>query len=473
MRRALGIAGSLVCGGVATLSGCVGPVDEDAGLAASAVAAPFGPDLGERAARLVELALDEGRAHELLRSLCETAPARLSGSANAARAVDWGLAAMREVGLSNVRTEPVLVPHWERGAPESCEILGEDGVVVGSYRILALGGSIATPPGGIEAEVVRMRGFEELTERSEDLSGRIVFFDAPMPRALANTFAAYGQAVPQRTRGAAEAGRFGGVLALVRSMTTAIDGFPHTGSLAYGDGVERVPGAAISTLDAEDLAQRLENGPVRLRVRMSCRNLPDAEGANVVGEIPGTDLADEIVTVGGHLDSWDVGQGAHDDGSGCIHALEAARLILAAGLRPRRTIRVVFFANEENGLRGALAHAELHASERHHAAIESDRGGFAPLGFTTTARGAGMDALRPVAEALAPFHMGALLPGGGGADIGPLREHGAELFGLVTIAQRYFDYHHSAQDRVENVDPRELALGAAAVAHLAAALAGA
>ena len=473
MRGVLYVAGALALGASLACGGCVGPAEEATGEAVTADSLPFGPDLDGRAARLVELALDEGRAHEMLRSLCETAPARLSGSANADRAVEWGLAAMREVGLSNVRTEPVLVPHWERGPAETCEIVGEAGTVAGTYSILALGGSIATPPGGIEAEVVRVRGFDELEERSADLAGRIVFFDAPMPRALANTFAAYGQAVPQRTRGAAEAGRFGGVFALVRSMTTAVDGYPHTGSMIYGDDVERVPAAAISTLDAEDLAARLENGPVRLRVRMSCRNLPDAPGANVVGEIPGTDLAHEIVTIGGHLDSWDVGQGAHDDGSGCIHALEAARLILAAGLKPRRTIRVVFFANEENGLRGALAHAELHAGERHHAAIESDRGGFAPLGFTTTARGDAMDALRPITAALAPFHMGALLPGGGGADIGPLRQHGAELFGLVTIAQRYFDYHHSEQDTVDNVDPRELALGAAAVAHLAAALAGA
>lgn len=468
MRAATASAWLIAC------ASCAGPGAVDDGIdAASIETAEVRADLDARAAKLVELALESGSAHELLRSLCETAPARLSGSANAARAVDWGVEAMRAVGLSNVRTEPVLVPHWERGEPEACELLDDSGAVVGRYRVLALGGSIATPPGGIEAEVVRVRGFDELEERSADLAGRIVFFDAPMPRALANTFAAYGQAVPQRTRGAAEAGRYGGVLALVRSMTTAVDGYPHTGSMIYGDDVERVPAAAISTLDAEDLAARLEDGPVRLRVRMSCRNLPDAPGANVVGEIPGTDLADEIVTIGGHLDSWDVGQGAHDDGSGCIHALEAARLILAAGLQPRRTIRVVFFANEENGLRGALAHAELHAGESHHAAIESDRGGFAPLGFTTTARGDAMEALRPITAALAPFHMGALLPGGGGADIGPLAAHGAELFGLVTIAQRYFDFHHSEQDRVENVDPRELALGAAAVAHLAAALAGA
>ncbi len=467
VQTALGLAG------LVSLAGCVGTSDaEPVEPAPAAADSAFGPDLDARAAQFVELALDEGQAHAMLRSLCETAPARLSGSPNAARAVEWGLTTMREIGLSNVRAEPVRVPHWERGTPETCELVGDDGAVLGAYRILALGGSIATPPGGVEAEVVRVRGFEELETRADELAGRIVFFDAPMPRALANTFAAYGRAVPQRTRGAAEAGRFGGVLALVRSMTTAIDGFPHTGSMAYGDDVERVPAAAISTLDAEDLAARLEDGPVRLRVRMSCRNLPDADGANVTGEIPGTDLADEIVTVGGHLDSWDVGQGAHDDGAGCIHALEAARLILAAGLRPRRTIRIVLFANEENGLRGALAHAELHGEERHHAAIESDRGGFAPLGFTTSARGDAMEALRPVAAALAPFHMGALLPGGGGADIGPLAKHGATLFGLVTIAQRYFDFHHSDQDRVENVDPRELALGAAAVAHLAAALAG-
>jgi hypothetical protein len=447
-------------------SGAAGPPGPDAALGAAQA-------LAAQARTLVGLALDEGESMALLRALCSVAPGRLSGSESAARAVDWGLETMRRIGLTAVRAEPVLVPHWERGAAESCARLAPDGSIAEPLDILALGGSIATPAGGIEAEVIRVRSFDELRARAAEARGRIVFFDAPMPRALASTFAAYGQAVPQRTSGASEAARAGGVFALVRSMTTARDDHPHTGSVVYATDAPRVPTAAISTLDADALAARLAAGEaVRLRIALHCRSLPDAESANVVGEIRGSDLAEQIVTIGGHLDSWDVGEGAHDDGAGCVHALEAARLILGAGLQPRRTIRVVLFMNEENGLRGAVAYAEAHAGEVHFAAIESDRGGFAPLGFTTTARGRELERFRPAADALDPYGMGAMLPGGGGADIGPLAAHGAVLFGLATIAHRYFDYHHSALDRVENVNERELALGAAAVAQLAAALAG-
>ena len=432
---------------------------------------PVATALGARARTLVGLALD-GRAYAMLQDLCRTAPARLSGSADAARAVDWGLATMRSIGLENVRAEPVLVPHWVRGAPEVCSRLDAEGDVAEALDVLALGGSIATPDGGIEADVIRVRSFEELRARADEARGKIVLFDRPMPRAFANTFVAYGDAVPQRTSGASEAARVGAVFALVRSMTTRIDDTPHTGAMHYEDGVARVPTAAISTLDAEGLAARIARGEVvRLRIEMHCETLADTESANVVGEIVGSELPDEIVVAGGHLDSWDVGQGAHDDGAGCVHSLEAARLLIEAGIRPRRTVRVVLFMNEENGLRGGNAYAERHASEHQIAAIESDRGGLMPSGFTTSARGDAFDGLKPVAAELAPFDMGALLPGGGGADIGPLAAHGVELFGLATISHRYFDYHHSANDVIENVNERELALGAAATAYLISALA--
>lgn len=424
-----------------------------------------------RAQAYVEAAL-EGRAFAMLRELCEVAPARLSGSANGQKAVEWGLATMRAIGLSNVRAEPVMVPHWVRGEPERCELLGEDDAVVEDLQVLALGGSEATPPGGVVAELVMVRSFEELAARGEEARGKIVFFNRPMPRIFANTFRAYGQAVPQRTSGAVEASRVGAVFALVRSMTTRIDDHPHTGAMVYQDGVPRIPSAAISTLDAESLAARIERGErVRLRIALHCATLPDVESANVVGEVPGGDLAHEIVTVGGHLDSWDAGQGAQDDGAGIAHTLEAARILVASGLRPRRTLRFVLFANEENGLRGGHAYRAAHAHESHFAAIESDAGADVPLGFGTTAKGARFAALREPLHALEPFGMGALTPGGGGADIGPLAELGAELFGLTVISHRYFDYHHSALDHIDSVNERALALGAAAVAWLAATLA--
>jgi len=429
------------------------------------------PALDERARTLVEGAL-EGEAYAMLRELTATAPARLTGSANAQRAVEWGLATMRRIGLSNVRAEPVMVPHWVRGSAERCELLGDDGATLEDLQILALGGSDATQDGGVEADVIMVRSFEELQQRADEARGRIVFFNRPMPRILASTFRAYGQAVPQRANGAIETGKVGGVFALVRSMTTRIDDNPHTGAMNYAVGVPRVPSAAISTLDAEALAARIARGErVRLRIAIHCATFPDVESANVVGELVGSELPEQIVTVGGHLDSWDVGEGAQDDGAGIVHTLEAARLLRASGMTPRRTIRFVLFMNEENGLRGAHAYRDAHRTEHHHAAFESDAGGDVPLGFGTTARNARFDVLRAAMRALEPWGAAALTPGGGGADIGPLAEHGAELFGLTVISHRYFDYHHSVLDSFESVNERALALGAGVLAYLVSVVA--
>lgn len=420
---------------------------------------------------LVEAALD-GEAYAMLADLVRVAPARLTGSANAARAVEWGIRTMERIGLENVRAEPVMVPCWVRGERERCVRLATAGDGDEELQILALGGSEPTPADGITAEVMMVRSFDELHERAAEARGRIVFFNRPMPRILASTFRAYGQAVPQRSSGAIETGGVGGVFALVRSMTTRIDDNPHTGAMQYREGVPRVPSAAISTLDADGLAQRITSGEVvRLRITMSCETRPDVESANVVGEIVGSELPDEIVLVGGHLDSWDAGQGAQDDGAGIAHTLEAARLLREHAGRPRRTIRFVLFMNEENGLRGALGYRDAHANERHVAAIETDAGADVPLGFGTTASGERFEALDALLAALEPYGMGALTPGGGGADIGPLRESGCELFGLSVISHRYFDYHHSALDTLESVNERALALGAGALAFFAHALA--
>jgi Zn-dependent M28 family amino/carboxypeptidase len=299
-----------------------------------------------------------------------------------------------------------------------------------------------------------------------------VFFNRPMPRALSRTFQAYGEAVPQRTNGAVEAAKAGAVAALVRSVTTSIDEFPHTGAMEYQDGVPMVPAAAVATEDAEALAAMLREGPVRVRLALGCETRGDVTSANVVGELVGRELPDEVVVIGGHLDAWDLGQGAHDDGAGCAHVLEAMRLLRACGIAPRRTIRAVLFMNEENGLRGGRAYARAHAAERCVAAIETDNGGASPQGFSTSLRGDDADLLRPLFLPLSEFGAGAFVAGGGGgADVGPLGQQGVPLFGLITDGQRYFDYHHSAQDTLDKVNERELALGAAALAYAASVLA--
>ncbi len=415
---------------------------------------------------LLAEALPRCLAYEALRELCAVAPHRLAGSEGAARAVEWGADAMRRAGLENVRLEPVLVPRWERGAREELLVIEPATHSGERLAILALGGSVATPPEGLEAEVLGVTSFEELRERAGEAAGKIVFFQRPMDPALLEPFAAYGGAVNQRGRGASEAGRAGGVAALVRSMTLSLDDEPHTGALLYEEGVERVPAAALSTLAAERVGEWLRAGErVRLRLALDCRTLEDVPSHNVVGELAGGERPEEVVLLGAHLDAWDVGQGAHDDGAGCAHLIEAGRMLTryaAEHGRPRRTIRFVLFMNEENGLRGALAYRDTHAAElgRHVLAVESDRGGFLPLGWAADASGEALEALRELFGARE-------ISAGGGADISVLAEHGVPLAGLVPDPQRYFDYHHSQKDVLEAVHPRELEFGAAWLAALA------
>jgi hypothetical protein len=422
--------------------------------------------LAEHARVLFRAALEDGRARSTLAALVAEAPHRLSGSEGAARAVAWAERELRSYGLDAVRLEPVQVPRWVRGEAQARIAGGEP------LAVLALGGSVATPAEGLEAEVVMVRTHEELVALGDAARGKIVFFNRPMPRALVNTFQAYGEAVPQRTSGAIAAGRAGAVAALVRSVTTALHDHPHTGAMHYADDVPRVPAAALSTLAAERLAARVRAGPVRVWLRLACETLPDVESANVVAELRGTESPDEIVLIGAHLDAWDVGQGAHDDGAGCAHVLEAMRLLRACGIRPRRTIRAVLFMNEENGLRGARAYAAAHAGDRHVIAIETDRGGAAPRGFGTDADGELRARLQQLLEVLRPYGCGLLVPGdGGGADIAVLKPQGVPLCGLLVAPHRYFDFHHSALDVVDTIHATELALGAAALGWFAAALA--
>jgi Zn-dependent M28 family amino/carboxypeptidase len=361
-----------------------------------------------------------------------------------------------------------MVPRWVRGAVEEARIKGSKSPL----SICALGGSIGTPSKGITAQVVEVKSFEELHALGDKAKGKIIFFNRPMDRSKITTFEAYGGAVNQRGSGAIEAAKAGGVAALVRSMTTALDDVPHTGGMRYVDSINKVPAAAVSTVGAERLSGLLGRGQVTLTLKLSCATMPDVESANVVGELTGTEKPEEVIVIGGHLDSWDKGQGAHDDGAGCAHVLEALRLLKEAGLAPKRTIRVVGFMNEENGLKGGIAYAARpRPGEKHIAALETDAGGFSPRGFGVQADSLVFDKIAKWSYLFEPIDADRIRRGGGGADISELGKLGVPMIGLRVDGQRYFDYHHSAKDTIDKVNERELELGAASIAALVYVLA--
>jgi len=410
--------------------------------------------------------LESYKAYEMLYELCTTIGPRLSGSPNAEKAVAWGKKKMEDLGFDRVWLEPVMVPRWVRGPVEEAAIVKTSSRRRIPLNICALGGSIATPTQGITAEVVEVKSFDELRALGEQAKGKIIFFNRPMDRTLYSTGQAYGRAVNQRTQGAIEAAQAGGVAALVRSMTTRLDDVPHTGAMHYVDTIPKVPAAAISTLGANMLSDMLKKEPhLKLYMKLTCETLPDVESANVIGEIVGSEYANEVVVVGGHFDSWDKGQGAHDDGAGCMQAVEAVRIIKDLGLKPKRTIRAVLFMNEENGVRGGQAYAEKQRpGEVHIAAIESDAGGFTPRGFGVTTDSIRFEKIAQWAPVLEVIDAGRITRGGGGVDIDPLRRKGVPVMGLRVDGHRYFDYHHSDSDTIDKVNERELELGAIAMA---------
>jgi len=419
---------------------------------------------------LIREALANGQAYTKLVSLCETAPHRLSGSPGAAAAVEWVRNALVADGMENVRLDPCMVRHWVRGDVEELVVVAPPELAGESFPILALGGSVGTGELGVTAELVEVTSWEQLDRLGGAVAGKFVFFNRPMDASLISTGAAYGGAVDQRGRGASAAARLGGVGAIVRSMTTRLDDFPHTGAMGYAEGVPKVPTAAVSTLGAERLSLLLRSGAkVSVRLRLDCRTLPDAPSANVLGELVGSELPDEVVVIGGHLDAWDVGQGAHDDGGGVCQSLEALRLIKATGMKPRRTIRAVAFMNEENGGRGADAYYEHHLSamDKHVLAIESDSGSFTPRGFSASAQGAAFERLADIASLLSETGITWLRPGSGGADVDAMRASGVTVMGYSCDGQRYFDLHHSERDTIDQVSPREINLSAACLAAMA------
>jgi hypothetical protein len=423
--------------------------------------------------RIISAGLSSGQAISMLRELTSTVGARLSGSPEAEHAVAWGQQTMQRLGFQNVHLEPVTVPHWVRSSTEQASIILPGSGPEIPLRICALGGSIGTPGAGLTAEVVEVKSFEELKALGDGARGKIVFFNRPLDRTKVNTFEAYSGAVNQRGQGAVEAARAGGVAALVRSMTTRLDNVPHTGAMGYNDSVPKVPTAAVSTLGADLLDSLLaSNKSLRVKLRLGCQTFPDVESSDVIGELKGSEHPEEVIVIGGHLDSWDKGTGAHDDGAGCSHSLEALRLLKDLGLTPKRTIRVVLFMNEENGLRGAKAYAAKdRPGEKHIAAIETDAGGFSPRGFGVQADSQIVERIARWAYLLRPIEADRIQKGGGGADISELGKKGVPTLGLRVDGQRYFDYHHSDSDTIDKVNERELELGAIALAILSYVLA--
>jgi carboxypeptidase Q len=408
--------------------------------------------------RIIDAALKDSTAWNRLAEMTEKFGNRLSGTAALEQTIDWVIARMKEDGLQNVRGEPAMVPVWVRGE-ESAQMVRPR---VQNLPMLGLGGSIATPPGGITADVLVVGSFSDLTAKAAQASGKIVLYDVP--------FTNYGETVQYRARGAVAAAKVGAVGALVRSVTPYSQRTPHTGGMSYDSTVRRIPAAAITVEDAEMIHRLVDRGErVRVTLEMSAKTLPDAPSRNVMGELVGSEKPDEIVVFGGHIDSWDVGRGAMDDGGGVVVAWEAVRLLKRLGLKPKRTIRVVGWTNEENGGRGGQAYRDAHRAEvdKHVLAIESDGGVFKPQGFSFTGSDAAVDMLKQIALLLDRIDAGAMVKGGGGADIGPIMALGVPGLGLNVDGTKYFWYHHTEADTIDKLDPNEMARCVAAMAVMA------
>ena len=415
--------------------------------------------------------LTKGKSYDWLNYLSNQIGSRLSGSLGAEKAVAWGKEELDKLGLDKVWLQPVMVPKWVRGAKEYAFIESEPGKTT-TVNICALGGSVATPALGIKANVVEIHNFEELAALGkENIEGKIVFFNRPMQADLIHTFEAYGGCVNQRGQGAVEAANYGAVAVVVRSMNLRLDDLPHTGAMNYGDtSVEnRIPAAAISTNDAELLSTMLNlDKNIKFYFKQNCKQLSDVQSYNVIGEITGSEFPKQYMVVGGHLDSWDLGDGSHDDGAGIVQSMEVLRLIKETGIKPKHSIRVVLFMNEENGLRGGKKYAEeaKQKGENHVFALESDSGGFTPRGFSFDCDEANYNQALTWQSLFKPYLIHYFEKGGSGADIGPLKNDKIVLAGLRPDSQRYFDYHHASNDTFDAINKRELELGAATMTSL-------
>jgi len=418
--------------------------------------------------KIYDKALADGKSYAMLDYLCNKIGPRLSGSPGAAAAVEWSRHVMEDFGFDSVWLQPVMVPHWVRGQKEIGRILNSKKMGTVEMSACALGGSVGTGPEGVTAGIVEVKNFQELAQLgTKGVQGKFVFFNRPMDPTLLQTFASYGGAVDQRGAGASEAAKYGAVGVIVRSMGINAEDYPHTGGMRYATGVPMLPAMAISTKHADLLSRLLKDDKgITFYMEMHCQILEDAPSFNVVGEIKGSEYKDEIIAVGGHLDSWDLGQGAHDDGAGCVQSIEVLRIFKSMGYKPKRTLRAVMFMNEENGLRGGTMYAEMAKKNKEHhiAAMESDRGGFTPRGFTISAPDPVRAKIQGWKTLLEPYGLSDFSMPGGGADIGPLAPQGVVLIGYLPDSQRYFNYHHTPEDTFDKVDKRELELGSASMA---------
>lgn len=422
--------------------------------------------------QIANSALTERSTYQNLYKLTKQVGGRLAGSPQMVKAEQWGVEALKQAGADKVTLQECMVPHWVRGGKDKAAITytnsqGKQQTV--PVNVLALGNSVGTGANGVKAQLIRVHSFEELEQQKDNIKGKIVLYDVPFEETFVQTFEAYGKNVIYRAIGASRAAKYGAVAVWVRSMTHSVDNHPHTGSLRYLDSLPQIPAAAVGLRDLEKIDSLLDAGKTLTGQLFTYgKMLPDTIGHNVIGELKGSEHPDEIITVGGHLDSWDVNEGATDDGAGVVQTIAILKAYTSLGFRPRHTIRFVLFANEENGTRGGRKYAEAAkaANEKHVFALESDNGGFTPRAFTigTPANLAKVNAWQPL---LAPYGIEAFLPGGGGADVEPLHTAlGIPVGELRPDSQRYFDVHHAANDVLENVNIRELKLGAVNMAAL-------
>ncbi|MDG1028834.1 MAG: M20/M25/M40 family metallo-hydrolase [Flavobacteriaceae bacterium] len=416
-------------------------------------------------------ALTQGKSYDWLNHLTNQIGGRLSGSLNAERAIKWAKEELDTLPLDSVWLQTVMVPKWVRGTFEYANIESSPGNTI-NVNICALGGSIATPSVGIRANVIEVNQIDELAKLGKDkIKGKIVFFNRPMQANLINTFKAYGGAVDQRYNGAAEAAKYGALAVIVRSLNFRLDDYPHTGVMSYGDLPinKRIPAAAISTNDAELLSSMIALNPkLRFFIKQNCKNYPEVKSHNVIAQINGEVSPEKIILVGAHLDSWDLGDGAHDDGAGVVQSMEVMRLMSQKGFRPKNTIRVVLFANEENGLKGAKAYSKnvKKSKEQHLLALESDTGGFSPRGFNFDTKEKYLKRILSWKPYFDPYYIHLFEGSGSGADVNLLKGSALVLAGLKTDSQRYFIHHHSEMDTFDQINKRELEMGAATMAAL-------
>ena len=418
---------------------------------------------------IFDLALTQSEAYENLRVLCKDIGHRLSGSEGADSAIVWGQRVLEKLELDTIYLQEITVPHWERGRKEKAYFYNEKGKNM--LDVCALGGSISTGMNQfIKGDVLEVKSLDEVNNLPDSLvKGKIIFYNRPMDPKKISTFSAYGSCVDQRYSGAIEAAKKGAIAVIVRSMNVRQDDFPHTGSMAYEEGVDSIPAFAISTNGANYLSENVTKyDNLELNLKSFCKSYPDKISHNVIGEIKGSEFPDEYITVGGHLDSWDMGEGAHDDGAGVVQSIEVLHLLNLMNIKPKHSIRVVLFMNEENGNRGGKHYAERAAAknEKHLMALESDRGGFSPRGFSVNGTEKQLNGIKKWVDLFEPYGIHEFKMGFAGVDINPLEDGKICLIGLSPDSQRYFDHHHSDNDVFEEVNKRELVLGAASMTSL-------